>query len=95
MSSTDGFKGRAKDLVHEGNARHVIVEKDGRVVVDLSLTIVIISALLAVWLVAVLAAVAVLSGCDIRIEGPDFATKRDDSDPQDAPTAGDGRSAEQ
>jgi len=85
MTSTDGFKGRAKDLVHEGNARHVIVEKDGRVVVDLSLTILIISALLAVWLVAVLAAVAVLSGCDIRIEGPESAVTHDDPDPHGAP----------
>lgn len=87
MSSTDGFKERAKDLVHEGNVRHVLVEKDGRVVVDLPLTIIVISALLAVWLVAILAIVAVLSGCEIRIEGPEPSATHNGADSHGAPSA--------
>jgi hypothetical protein len=71
VSTKNGIAERAKDLFHEGNARHVIVEKEGRIIVDLPLTIIVIAALLAVWLVAILAAVAVITGCGIRLEGPE------------------------
>jgi len=61
---------RFRQLVHEGNRRRIIVEKDGHRAVDLSLTLLVISALLAVWLVAILAAIAVMSGYTIRMELP-------------------------
>ncbi|MGH2634110.1 MAG: DUF4342 domain-containing protein [Tepidiformaceae bacterium] len=89
MSSTESFKERARDIVHEGNIRHVIVEKDGHRVVDLPLTLVVISALLAIWLVAILAAFAVVSGYEIRIEGPD-STDAAYPLPGDLPDGGDG-----
>ncbi|HXU23120.1 MAG TPA: DUF4342 domain-containing protein [Tepidiformaceae bacterium] len=84
MSKTNRIADRAKDVLHEGNARHVIVEKHGRVLVDLPLTIVVIAAVLAVWLVAILAAVAVINGCEIRFEGPEKPPHNGDS-----PSAGD------
>lgn len=73
MSQRRTFKDRAADLIHEGNTRRVIVENDDRRVADVPLTLVVISAVLAIWLVAILFAFAVVSGYDVRIEGPDSA----------------------
>jgi hypothetical protein len=59
---------RAKDLFRRSNRRHVIVEKGEHRIVYLPLTIVVLAALLAVWLVAILAAIAVLNGYTITLE---------------------------
>lgn len=59
---------RAKDLFHRSNRRHVIVEKGEHRIVYLPLTIVVLAALLAVWLVAILAVIAVLNGYTITLE---------------------------
>jgi hypothetical protein len=63
-----GLGRRIGDFVHEGNVRHVVVEKEGKRAADLPLTIVVIVGLLAVWAVAILAAIAILSGYTITIE---------------------------
>ena len=62
------FTERAKDVVRQGNRRHVIVEKGDHRVVYLPLTIVLLAALLAVWLVAILLVIAVLNGYSITVE---------------------------
>ena len=82
---------RFRQLVREGNRRRVIVEKDSHRAVDLSLTLLVISALLAVWLVAILAAIAVMNGYTIRMEMPIAAAASDDeagAAGPPAPTAG-------
>ena len=62
------FTERAKDVVRQGNRRHVIVEKGDHRVVYLPLTIVLLAALLAVWMVAILLVIAVLKGYSISVE---------------------------
>ena len=62
------LKERAKRLLHEGNVRHLVVEKDGRRVADLPLTIVFVAALVAIWLVVLLAILALLLECKVSIE---------------------------
>lgn len=63
-----GLGERIGRIIHEGNVRHVIVEKEGRRRADLPLTIAVISVLVAPWLVAILAAIAVIAGYSIRME---------------------------
>lgn len=78
---------RAKDLFRRGNRRHVIVEKGDHRVVYLPLTVVILAALLAVWLVAILAVIAVLNGYSIAIEPqPVESPLPDAGDPPQPPT---------
>lgn len=79
---------RFRQLVREGNTRRIIVEKEGHRAVDLSLTLLVVSVLLAVWLVAILAAVAVINGYTIRMELPGAPAGSDDEAGVTGPPAG-------
>ncbi len=68
FESGSSFMDKVKQVVHEGNVRHVVVEKGGRRVVDLPLTLIIIGAVLAPWIVAILAVVSLLLEYRISIE---------------------------
>ena len=68
FESGSSLMDKVKKVVHEGNVRHVVVEKDGRRVVDLPLTLIIVGAVLAPWIVAILAVVALLLEYRISIE---------------------------
>lgn len=78
------FKDRARDLFHRGNRRHVVVEKGDHRVVYLPLTVVILAALLAVWLVAILAVIAVVNGYSITLEPDSIGSP---GSPPEAPPA--------
>lgn len=58
----------ANRLVEEGNARRVVVERDGHVLVTLPLTIAIVGAVLAPWLAALGLIVALVFECRVRVE---------------------------
>ena len=62
------YRERAKDLFERSNRRHVIVEKGDHRIVYLPISIVVLAALLAVWLVAILAIIAVINGYSITLE---------------------------
>ncbi|MCB2222687.1 MAG: DUF4342 domain-containing protein [Actinobacteria bacterium] len=84
MSETDGdryeeFKvkgedllGKARELIHEGNVRRLmIINDDGKTLVEIPLTIGVIGAvLLPVW-AAIGAIAAVVTDCTIRVEKSD------------------------
>jgi len=56
-----------KGLVAKGNVRSVVVQKDGRTIVELPLTIGVIGALLAPQLALLGVVVAMLAQCSISI----------------------------
>ena len=74
---------KVKDLVHEGNVRRiVIVNEDGRTLVEIPVTIGVIGAvLLPVW-AAIGAIAAVVTNCTIRVErrGPEEETDGEGED---------------
>ena len=62
-----------KKVVKKGNATHLVIDKGGKTVVDLPLTIVVIGAVLAPWLAAAGAIVAVVTGHRMSINNPEGA----------------------
>jgi hypothetical protein len=74
IATTGSLIDRAKALLHEGNVRHLVVEKDGWRYADLPLTIVVLVGVFAIWVVAILGAIALLTGCHVTVvnrEQPD------------------------
>jgi hypothetical protein len=62
------FGDRVKNIWHEGAVRHVIVRKGDQRPVDLPLTAVVISAILAPWLLAIGVVVAIVMGYKMETE---------------------------
>ena len=68
---------RLKQIIHEGNARRIIVKQDNRIVAEFPLTAGVVGALVAPVLAAIGALVALLKDCSIEVErtapdsGPD------------------------
>jgi hypothetical protein len=59
---------KVKQLLHEGNVRHITIKQDERVVVEFPLTIGVVGVVLAPVLAAVGALAALLTDCAIEIE---------------------------
>ncbi len=59
---------RVRELVREGNVRHISIRQDERVIVEFPLTIGVAGAVLAPMLVAVGAIAALVTNCSIEIE---------------------------
>jgi uncharacterized protein DUF4342 len=76
----DDLLRRVKEIVHEGNVRHVRVKQGPRTVVEFPVTVGVVSAVAAPALVALGAAAVLLSQCTIEVErqtgGPPVATPR-------------------
>jgi hypothetical protein len=72
--------GKAKELIHEGNIRRLmIINDEGKVLIEIPLTIGVIGAvLLPVW-AAIGAIAAVVTDCTIRVEKVDV-DEGDDGD---------------
>ena len=77
-STKDGFKvnldslsEKLKDALREGNARRLIVKKDGDTLAEFPLTAAVIGAVLAPVLAAVGAITALVTDCEIEIERTD------------------------
>ncbi|HVN16711.1 MAG TPA: DUF4342 domain-containing protein [Anaerolineales bacterium] len=61
--------GKIKQLVHEGNIRRIIIEnKEGKVVMEIPLTIGVVGALLAPTLAAIGAIAALLTEAKVIVE---------------------------
>lgn len=64
---------RVKQLIHEGNVRHIKIMQGGRTVVEFPLTVGVVGVVVAPVLAAVGALAALLTDCTIeveRVEGP-------------------------
>jgi len=59
---------KVRELVREGNVRHITISQDERVIVEFPLTIGVAGAVLAPMLVAVGAIAALVTNCSIDIE---------------------------
>ncbi|HEY5528496.1 MAG TPA: DUF4342 domain-containing protein [Thermoleophilia bacterium] len=59
---------KVRELVREGNVRHITIRQDDRVIVEFPLTIGVASVVLAPMLVAVGAIAALVTNCSIEVE---------------------------
>ena len=59
---------KLKQVIHEGNARRVVIKQGDRVVAEFPLTAGVVGALLAPVLAAIGALVALLKDCSIEVE---------------------------
>ena len=67
--SGDALVAKIKELVHEGNIRHVAIKnEDGRILVDIPLTLGVVGTLLAPQLAAIGAIAALVTRCTIAVE---------------------------
>ena len=73
---------KLKQIIHEGNARKVIVKQEERIVAEFPLTAGVVGAFLAPILAAIGALVALLKDCSIEVE----RVARDSEPEQSKPT---------
>jgi hypothetical protein len=67
--SGDMLLAKVKELVHEGNIRHVAIKnEDGRILIDVPLTLGVVGAILAPQLAAIGAIAALVTRCTIVVE---------------------------
>lgn len=60
---------KVKDLLREGNVRKIVVrDEDGRLLLELPVTVGVIGVVLAPWLAALGAIAALVSRCTISVE---------------------------
>jgi Domain of unknown function (DUF4342) len=59
---------KLKQIIHEGNARRIIVKQENRIIAEFPLTAGVVGALLAPILAAIGALVALLKDCSIEVE---------------------------
>lgn len=72
MNENGGFRGRVGKVWREGKTIHVVVTaKDGRRLVDLPLTVVVVGGVLAPWALAIGVVVAVVVGARLETERTD------------------------
>lgn len=65
----DRVIGKIKELIHEGNVRHVVIKnEDGRTLIELPVTVGVAGALLAPVWAAIGAMAAILTSCSIEVE---------------------------
>jgi hypothetical protein len=65
----EGLVAKIKELVHEGNVRHITIKnEEGDVVVEFPLTLGVVGALLVPTLAAVGAVAALVTNCTIIVE---------------------------
>lgn len=65
----EGLVSKIKELVHEGNVRHVTIKNDkGQVVLEFPLTVGVVGALLLPTLAAVGTVAALVTNCTIVVE---------------------------
>lgn len=65
----DRVIGKIKELVHEGNVRHVVIKnEDGRTLIEFPVTVGVAGAVLAPVWAAIGAMAAILTSCSIEVE---------------------------
>lgn len=63
---------KAKELLHEGNVRRIIVKQDERVIVEIPLTVGVVGTLVAPALAAIGAIGALMAHCTLEIVRADL-----------------------
>ncbi len=58
---------KVKELLHEGNVRHIIIRHEGRTIMELPMTVGVVSVLAMPQLVAIGAISALLAQCSIEV----------------------------
>jgi hypothetical protein len=67
--SGDMLIAKIKELVHEGNIRHIAIKnEDGKTLIDVPLTLSVVGAILAPQLAAIGAIAALVTHCTIVVE---------------------------
>jgi Domain of unknown function (DUF4342) len=59
---------KLKELLHEGNVRHVVIKQAGKTVAEFPITVGVVGAVFAPTLAAVGAVVAVLTDCTLEVQ---------------------------
>lgn len=59
---------RVKQLIHEGNVRHIRIKQDGHTILELPLTVGVIGVVLMPMLAAVGALAALVTNCTLEVE---------------------------
>jgi hypothetical protein len=77
---------KLKQVIHEGNARRVVIKQGERVVAEFCLTAGVVGTLLAPQLAAIGALVALLKDCSIEIERAVTGPGSGPSEPSDPTT---------
>lgn len=58
---------KVKELIHEGNVRHLVIKHDGHTIVEIPVTIGVASVVLAPALAAVAAIGAAVTNCTVEV----------------------------
>lgn len=74
---------KLKQVIHEGNARRVVIKQGDRIVAEFPLTAGVVGALLAPVLASIGALLALLKECSIEVERA--VTAPESSSPEDKP----------
>jgi hypothetical protein len=72
-----------KQIIHEGNARRIVVKQEDKVVAEFPLTAGVVGTLVAPVLAAIGALVALLKDCSIEVERATSNSASDRSKPAD------------
>jgi hypothetical protein len=59
---------RVRKIIHEGNIRRIVIKQEGKILMEIPLTVAAVGALLAPILAAVGAIAAVVTNCTIQVE---------------------------
>jgi hypothetical protein len=59
---------KLRELLHEGNVRHVVIKQAGKAVAEFPITVGVVGAVFAPTLAAVGAIVAVLTDCTLEVQ---------------------------
>ena len=84
----DQVLGKLKELLHEGNVRHIVIKNDeGKVLIEFPVTIGLAGALLLPVWAAVGAIAAMVTNCTIEVERTDEGGDQADADDGDGTEA--------
>ena len=84
----DQVVGKIKELLHEGNVRHIVIKNDeGKVLIEFPVTIGLAGALLLPVWAAVGAVAAMVTNCTIQVERTDESDDEADVDNRDGTEA--------
>lgn len=67
--SADNLVKKVKELIHEGNVRRIIIKnEEGKVLLDMPVSVGVVGVILAPWLAALGAIAALATKCTITVE---------------------------
>jgi hypothetical protein len=79
---------KLKQVIHDGNARRVVIKQGERVVAEFPLTAGVVGAVLAPVLAAIGALIALLNDCSIEVERAVSSTENGSTDNSDVSADG-------